>query len=289
MEKKIEKNSNVDTLIKSGVLWGIIGIGVSIALLTAATIVYNAWGLELCRPIFSGYCLNNFSNNMKFPMALITATFALAGFWALIFRSNQTQKQIQITIDNNTFNNFIAHKNEFNEILKEIEERYKCIIIEKSFLYEQIFPENSPTSMTFESDGVYLKKQDEKYLEFLDKLYPKAIKIAEIDTRVELDIGFTPKQMNAFFEANSIMEDLNQFIYSLHIKGTEFQSCVYGEHGESFTVMAPMDLEKLFLAINKLQVRISKFSNTFYEPKLPNDRLVKAVDVYTTLAKAFNT
>ncbi|MEL0660181.1 hypothetical protein V6255_13650 [Psychromonas arctica] len=285
---KIEKNFNEDKLIKSSVLWMIISIGVGIALLIAGVIVYNAWGLELCRPIFSAYCLNNFSENMQFPIALITATFALAGFWALIFRSNQTQKQIQVAIDNNTFNNFIAHKKEFNEILKEIEEQNKCIIIDKIFLYEKIFPINSPVFMTFESDGLYLKKQDEKYLEFLEELYPKAIKIAEVDPRVDPEIGLDSNQINAFFDANESMEYLSHFLYSLHIKGTEFQSCNYNEQGETFTIKAPMDLKNLFLALNNLQVRISRFSNTSYKPKTPNDRLVKAVHVYTALAKAFN-
>jgi len=186
---KVEENINEDKLTKSGVLWMIISIGGGLALLIAGMIVYNA---------FSGSCLNNFLDNMKFPMTLITATFALAGFWALIFRSNQTQKQIQVTIDNNTFNNFIAHKKEFNEILKEIEDQYKCIIIDKSFIYKKIFPENSPTSMTFKSNGDYLKKQDEEYLEFLEELYPEVVEIAEIDPRIDPEVGLDSKQTNAY-------------------------------------------------------------------------------------------
>jgi len=84
------------------------------------------------------------------------------------------------------------------------------------------------------------------------------------------------------------MQYLSRFLYSLHIKGTEFQSCNYNEQGETSTIKAPIDLKNLFLAVNTLQVKISSFSNTFYEPKIPNDRLIKAVDVYTALAKAFN-
>jgi hypothetical protein len=283
-------------LIHSKVLKWIVVTGLSSTIFITGMIVYNAWTIELCKPIFSGTCLSNFSYNMKFPATLITATLALSGFWALIFRSHQTsslieasQKQTQLTINNNTFNNYIAHNKVFNDILEGIEHQHQCKVLHKSFIYDSIFSSNSPTYMSFTSDGTYLTKINKEYEELLDKLSPYITEILKVDPRIDPDIGLEIGNIDDFIFINTHMKHLSICIESLQIKGTDFQKVSYPDKDEiqesHTTVSVPMDLETSLWVVGILIRQLSKFSNTSYKTIVPSPDLIKAIDIYTLSAR----
>lgn len=286
-------------LIHSKVLKWIVLTGLSSVFFITGMIVYNAWSIELCKPIFSGTCLSNFSYNMKFPATLITATLALSGFWALIFRSHQTsaqietsQKQTQLTIDNNTFNNYIAHKKVFNDILEEIEDQHQCKVVHKRFLYDSIFPNNSPTSISFTSDGLYLTNKNKEYENLLVRTADYVNEILKLDPRIDPEIGLEIAHIDDFVYINTHMKHLSLSIESLHIKGTEFQKVSYSdehEFQESNTIVSvPMDLKTSLWVVGTLIRQLSKFSNTPYNSIVPSPDLIKAIDIYTLSARVIS-
>jgi len=286
-------------LIHSRVLKYIVLTGLFSTIFIIGMIVYNAWTIELCKPIFSGTCLSDFSYNMKFPATLITATLVLSGFWALIFRSHQTsvqietsQKQTQLTIDNNTFNNYIAHKKVFIEILGEIEEQYKCKVTSKSYFYSLIFPNNSPTSMSFTSDGIYLSEINHKYQDLINESDTYSKEIIKLDPRIDPEIGLEVTNIDDFVYMNTHMRHLSLSIEALHIKGSDFQKVSYSERDEfqesNTIVSVPMDLKASLWVVRTLIQQLSKFSNTPYNAVSPSPDLIKAIDIYTLSARVIS-
>ena len=168
-------------LMKSRVLIGIVIIWLLITIFLMILISKSLSGLAPCPNTFSPKCLSNFSENMEFPFKLTTIFFALASFWALVFRSHQTteqikisQKQTQLTTNNNTFNNYIAHKKAFIDLLESFEEEQSCIIAGKQLLYKKLFPENKPIKMFFECENKCIEEMlflaEENIQNFFNKL-----------------------------------------------------------------------------------------------------------------------
>ena len=109
--------------------------------------------VKSCEIFESSECSKSLASSFFISKLIATATLTLLGFWALIFRSEQTTHQIKITLDNNTFNNFVSHKKEFIELLVTFEDINKCSINNKSMLYEKFFAQNNPTNMNFSCDA----------------------------------------------------------------------------------------------------------------------------------------
>ena len=153
-----------NVLMKSKVLRLIIYILGGSTVFVAGMIIWNAWEMDLCKPIFSPTCLGNFTDNMQLPIKLLTATIALSGFWALIFRSHQTTEQIKTSQEQADttnrqlqFNNYIAHKKAFMESMDTFEERANCKVINRDYLYKKVFPQNSFTNWSPDADIGYIE------------------------------------------------------------------------------------------------------------------------------------
>lgn len=288
-------------LIHSAVLKWIVVIGGTISLSIVGMITYNSWGAELCKPVFSGECLNNLSNNMQLPAKLITATLALSGFWALIFRSHQTteqivtsQKQTQLTIDNNTFNNFIAHKKAFIEMLVEIETQYECKVINKSYIYESLFPDNSPTYINFKSETKAFRHLEEQYENVLEKLSPVASEIVKIDPRIDEEEPLQTSYIQNFIFIHDHMLELQSGLKSLHIKAINFSDIKYDNLDESghytATVKVPTDLTKLIQVVSTMHGRLARFSNMQNCKSIyPSPEMINAINTYNLSARVIST
>ena len=172
--KWLEKDFD-NVLMKSKVLRLIICVFGGSALFVMGMIIWNSWGMELCKPIFSSTCLGNFTDNMQLPIKLLTATIALSGFWVLIFRSHQTteqiktsQKQVDTANTQLQFNNYIAHKKAFMESMDLFEEGANCKVIKRDFLYKMLFPQNSFTNWSPDVDKSYLESLVKHYEKLQD-------------------------------------------------------------------------------------------------------------------------
>ena len=96
-------------------------------------------------------CFSNFLEYYAIPIKIISATFFVAGFVAVIHRSNQTHHQIELTHEQNTFSNFYEHKKQFVDMLVQFSEEHEVRITGKHKLYSQLFPLNNISELSFTS------------------------------------------------------------------------------------------------------------------------------------------
>ena len=100
---------------------------VFLALVTIGSITYNLIhdGFEL-DPTFIGF--NNLLTYYKAPLGTLTLLIPLLAVYAANHRSEQSKSLILATQEQNKFNNYYKHKEEFSKFVKEIEsaETYDC-------------------------------------------------------------------------------------------------------------------------------------------------------------------
>lgn len=113
-----------------------------VSTLIGLSIIYAESSRELC---FRADCYENFVQLFKVPFAILALAFPLAGMVAAYHRSIEATEQIKIAQSNNTFSNFIKHRDDFTEYLEEYleQEDCKCELVEARRIYRLTYPENS--------------------------------------------------------------------------------------------------------------------------------------------------
>jgi hypothetical protein len=168
----------LDTTSLLGNFWFAIPLitGTFISLVIACFILGNS-RLYFC---LEPECFSLFLKLIDVPIKIISATLAYAVFFAVVHRSNQTNlqinlafKQIELVLDQNSFKNYLDHKNEFIRILTELENDNQLSIRNKEDLYIRLFPKNNTQKMNVLSVG----ENDEKSeLIFLIEEFNKLIR-----------------------------------------------------------------------------------------------------------------
>lgn len=192
----------------------------------------------LCR---SHECFSEFLNIFKFPISIAMATLTLAGFVAVIFRSQQTAIQIQETINQNTFKNYIDHKKQFMEILKGFEEQYEVSFFSKDALYIKLFPFNSPVCVEFESRSLDSEKSA---LELWINNYNKHVKL-----------------FNSLHEEGINQRQLAEWMAHYIVNLFDLHLSFVGQHTYA-TVSSPF--KRYFVDDKKFQVYPKNLNNSFY-------------------------
>lgn len=121
-----------------------IALPIVASLVTGLTIGLSEPSMKLC---FTSTCYSHFVSIFKIPITLSALSFPLAGIVAAYHRSIETSKQIAIAESNNTFSNYMKHRDDFIshiEHLEEIEEHLGRIN-DLRVLYRIIYPQNSYT------------------------------------------------------------------------------------------------------------------------------------------------
>ena len=119
------------------------------------------------------------------PLSVMAGGMGLAAFRATIFRSNQTREQINETITQNTFKNYIEHKKELMTLLDMFESAHGVTVVNRPYIYKTLFPNNSPVCVMFESKESYCEKS---WLDFkLDQFNELIIKYNEIKQKICVD------------------------------------------------------------------------------------------------------
>lgn len=126
-------------------------------------------------PCFKAECFEEFLLLFKFPFQVFGAGLAVAAVRGVVFRSEQTAKQISLSdgqvkesIKQNSFKNYFDHKKDFDGFLDGLESEYGIRFIKKSNLYSQIFPKNgfdyfSPNSEEKNSDSSIVLSWQERF------------------------------------------------------------------------------------------------------------------------------
>ncbi|WP_405127971.1 hypothetical protein [Pseudoalteromonas sp. PB2-1] len=164
------------TLWESKSLWSAIIIGVAIAVWSSLAIINSTDNLLLCE---NSACFASFLELFDFPLKVLSAALFIAGFIAVMHRSEQTHQQIEISLKQNAFKNYIDHKAELVEVLIAFEEEYTSEehVVEikgKHTLYRKLFPKNSTQYVDFISHAdseevVFILSMVEEFNKLTDK------------------------------------------------------------------------------------------------------------------------
>jgi len=172
-----------------------------LSFVTAIGISYLIWD-TFSFGISSVESFKNFYEIYKIPLALLTASPVTAGIAAVIHRSDETAKQIQLTEDKNNFENYIKHNELFNQVVASFTsgggfsaymniwydvgdgneghwEDYglvDCNVL-PAYLYNFLFPGNKGAkTFSFYMDGVVVKKVEEKIVQVeLSQIEPSVV------------------------------------------------------------------------------------------------------------------
>ncbi|MGR5461566.1 hypothetical protein ACPV5G_01270 [Photobacterium damselae] len=161
---------------------GTLIIGVVMSMISAVSIYLSFDGsLVVCaKPA----CFDNLLNWFSFPLKVLTATVAVMGIVAMLHRSKQTAKQIELstqqiqtTINQNMYLNYFSHLKDFKEQVSRLE--FRVIEIEdRNKLYKALYPDNTPVKFSPVDDIIYffnsinskLKQVDDDIYSTINKL-----------------------------------------------------------------------------------------------------------------------
>ncbi len=106
----------IKTIRESVLFKWALGLPLLLSIVTAIGISYLIWD-TFSFGTSSVESFKNFYEIYKIPLALLTASPVTAGIAAVIHRSDETAKQIQLTEDKNNFENYIKHNELFNQVV----------------------------------------------------------------------------------------------------------------------------------------------------------------------------
>lgn len=106
----------IKTIRKSVLFKLALGLPLLLSIVIAIGISYLIWD-TFSFGISSVESFKNFYEIYKIPLALLTASPVTAGIAAVVHRSDETAKQIQLTEDKNNFENYIKHNELFNQVV----------------------------------------------------------------------------------------------------------------------------------------------------------------------------
>lgn len=148
--------------------WLPLAVGVVISLVSVL-LMSTSVSSTFC---ISAQCFSNFLIMYAFPVKVMSGALIVSGFVAVVHRSEQTKYQIDISISQNVFKNYIDHKKEFIDILEKLESGHDVVFKNKTGLYNNIFPFNSVQNVEFDSRG---KGNDEPHMKNLLREHNKSI------------------------------------------------------------------------------------------------------------------
>lgn len=184
----------------------------------------------------------NFYELYKIPLGLLTASPVTAGIAAVIHRSEETAKQIQLTKDKNNFENYIKHNELFNQVVTSFTSEggvnaYMYIYYDISdgneghwegyglvgcrvltaYLYNYLFPKNKGAkTFDFYIDDVVIKKIEEK-IEQVELSHIEPIVVVKI-----LHLEYVKGNMSKVISINLDRESELKIIRTFWMHLTEF-------------------------------------------------------------------
>lgn len=188
MEKK-QKN-----LTETIGFWTILTLGMLIEV-GLIIFIHRDNDLTFC---FTQKCIETFNSIFSVTGTVATGTIALLAFYATIFRSKQTQTQIEISMEQNKAKNYYDHKKDFKEWLSNIAEEKLIKIHNLENLYSLTYPKNDIKNVDF---------YDENIIKFADK-------IKDLHGRIK-NISKIDKVQQRAYEEESIFENFKEIAVEL--------------------------------------------------------------------------
>lgn len=196
--------------------------------------IYNSENhADLC---FTAECYQAFLTLYKIPLTTLALAFPLAGIVGAYHRSIETNEQIKIAQTNNTFSNYIKHREDFLSYISEHTEREdsKLWISDMRSFYRAIFPENDylhfdPSLPNAEENTILrklevLKQKMEELSSQVDITEQAMFELYELIDIANKSIGLTQHRMNTFhisFEQGSLVGPFLDVTYAPMLQVTE--------------------------------------------------------------------
>ncbi len=203
-------------------------------------------------------CMASIMDVLKLPIAILTAVFAVAGFYAVVFRSQQTSIQIQESLSQNIFKNYMDHKKLFMDILSGLQEQKKIEISNKEQIYAELFPFNSPLYVEFSSRSIDSEKS--LIIFWFDEFNSKMAKLDEIfQGSISNEGRFVHTDVFARW-----LSGYSSFLLEMHISfagGAKVTSQIGAKYfgGREALMGIPSDLELSFSQMQYVLQTLSRF------------------------------
>lgn len=183
---------------KDNLSTAILGIGIVSTVVLTIWVFALSWTPSFCSNV---ECLNNFVFDvLKAPLGVATATIAGYSARILYLRFLQTEKQIALTSDNNTANNFFMHKKALADLCSHLESVHD-IEIDAEVVYALLFPNNTPHNVLFVSEKdkntllhPFIASRDQ--LETNNISYKLVARLIVDSFMFQSRLGIKPKQSN---------------------------------------------------------------------------------------------
>lgn len=199
-------------------------------------------------------CFSSFLTIFDFPLKILSASLAISGFVALVHRSEQTRHQIEMSINQNLFKNFIDHKKEFMEIISSMESGFPIKISDKSSLYTKLFPNNNTQNVEFISSG---RNGDKSDLSFLIENHNKLI--SQYNDMIH---DYSAEVSNPTIEFATWLSEYLILSMKLEIQGEELGFINPVWHGflspDVFKGI-PLNIENFLYSCERVLVELSRF------------------------------
>jgi len=149
----MSESDRVKGMFQQGKFWCVAGICIAPAFLLWLGIVASN-NLLFC---FEIECVKDSADWFSPVVTLLQIGMAALVLWTIAFRSDQAERQIRLQISVNTFRDYLAHRDDFFELIGSLETN-EFIVDNRAKLYHQIFPQNSPQNFVPWADT---KKSDD--------------------------------------------------------------------------------------------------------------------------------
>lgn len=247
-------------------------IPIALAIIVGLVIIAAEGPRPLC---FQAECFDTLVQMLKVPIAILALAFPLAGMVAAYHRSIETNEQIRIAQSNNTFANFIKHRDDFTDYIGEYlkTDVCKCTIIDPRRLYRHIYPSNNYNELNTDAPDI----EKNPLITKINKVHEKLERMSESNTYSDEGI----------FELFQLIQSANRKL-KLTPKPENRISIRYNGksiHGIVFSLDKPMkNISELSTILNRI-----KSFNHLTVPLIPdwlNDRrLSKAISDFLTKNK----
>ena len=237
------------------------------ALLFVASSISNN-NFTMC---FSSGCINNFFELYKFPLSILGLSVPLTAIVAALHRSEEAHLQIEETLKQNTFNNYIKHQEEFFKLLEKIELKCSCRFTDPLTLYRRIFPKNNYSYFTFAAHS----KQ-----ETVDPNTNNFLELLRIQTFDFKTILYNPATDESALIA--LLIDIQDLVQILHLQ----PSAETLEQFKNTKYVWPEDAARS-ATDNLKTIQRELYSFGFYKSNARNDR--EALATYIRLPNSYTT
>lgn len=114
-------------------------VPVILAIALAAIIYYDT------RPVvsFTADGVSKLYELFKVPLWTLACAFPLTALVASVHRARQTDSQIALIVGQNTMTNYFKHRDEFYELLSNLERKHDISFADRVEAYKTLFPQNS--------------------------------------------------------------------------------------------------------------------------------------------------